>query len=117
MGTRIEHWLVQPRVVAHGEPIICTKIPLPMMPQRLHGLNCSPKKGELPRTFWGVYKDTEKACGITILGYRFDGEIHQGFMYLAHQIPRTFETTVPHQNYTGGIYERVNRTIRQNAAH
>jgi hypothetical protein len=44
MGTRIEHCLVQPRVVTQRASMMCTKIPLPMILQRLHGLNCPQKK-------------------------------------------------------------------------
>ncbi|KAL7767857.1 hypothetical protein ACKLNR_002158 [Fusarium oxysporum f. sp. zingiberi] len=74
-------------------------------------------KSELPAVFQQNHLEIETGLGITIRGYRFDGEFYLGPIgawLTQRHVP--FEPTVPYAHYMGGAHERVNRIIREKAA-
>lgn len=74
-------------------------------------------KDQIPAIFRSLHRGIETQFKITIRGYRFDGEFHQGSIdrYLERHHVRS-EVTVAYSHYMGGSHERVNRTLRDKAA-
>lgn len=74
-------------------------------------------KSGLEHTFKGLHRFLERAEGLTIRNYRFDGEFDSRAIRTWLQSKGVgVELTAPHQHYQNGIAEAANRRIRERTA-